>query len=67
MPFMLAVQDFHAPGAMQHIVIAATEYAFGIRHERRNGELHIEAIVDHRYDRLIDGKDYVDIRRTLKT
>ncbi len=54
LPFMLAVQDFHAPGAMQHIVIAATEYAFGIRHERRNGELHIEAIVDHRYDGLIE-------------
>lgn len=54
MPFVLAVQDFHAPGAMRHIVIAATEYVFGVRHERQNGVLRVERIADHRYDGLTE-------------
>ncbi len=61
LPFVLAVQDFHAPGAMQHIVIAATEYAFGVRHDLRDGALHIERIVDHRYDGLIETSGFFNL------
>jgi hypothetical protein len=47
-PFTIAVQDFHAPGAMTMIVPAATEYAFGVRHSMRGGVRQIEWIAEHR-------------------
>jgi hypothetical protein len=31
-PFIIAVQDFHSPGAMRMITSAMTEYVFGVRH-----------------------------------
>lgn len=47
-PFVIAVQDFHAPGTMRMIVPAATEYVFGFRHSRKDGVLQIERITEHR-------------------
>jgi len=47
--FCLALQDFHAPGAMRFIVPAVTEYVFGVRHSIVDGERFIERIRTHRY------------------
>lgn len=49
MPFCIAVQDFHAPGSMRHIVPFATEYAFGVRHEVVDGKTVIKRLKKHRY------------------
>lgn len=46
-PFVLAVQDFHAPGAMRMIAPAATEYVYGFRHSIQDGERRIERIERH--------------------
>lgn len=61
MPFVLAIQDFHAPGAMRHIVIAATEYAFGVRHEMRDGVREITRIVEHHYDGLAEPSGFFNL------
>ncbi|MET4252974.1 ribosomal protein L30 [Bradyrhizobium sp. LA6.4] len=36
-PFVLAVQDFHIPGAMRFISAAMSDYVFGIRHNLADG------------------------------
>ena len=41
-PFIIAVQDFHAPGAMRAVISAMTEYAFGVRHSFVNGKHTVE-------------------------
>jgi len=46
-PFVIAVQDFHLPGAMRMIVSAMTEYVFGVRHSLEKGERRIEWIDEH--------------------
>jgi hypothetical protein len=46
-PFVLAVQDFHLPGAMRMITPAMTEYVFGIRHTMNDGVRIIERIEEH--------------------
>lgn len=46
-PFVIALQDFHAPAAMVGIVPAATEYVFGVRHSIVAGERRIEWIDEH--------------------
>jgi hypothetical protein len=48
-PFVIALQDFHAPGAMSLIVRPATEYVFGIRHSIVEGARRIERIQNHIY------------------
>ncbi len=48
-PFVLALQDFHAPGAMRLIAPAATEYLFGVRHSIVDGARRIERIERHVY------------------
>ncbi|MNS03176.1 hypothetical protein D3C72_345050 [compost metagenome] len=53
-PFVIAVQDFHAPGAMTMIVPAATEYAFGVRHWIENGERQIAQIDEHRFGAMVE-------------
>lgn len=54
-PFVLALQDFHAPGAMRMIVPAATEFVFGVRHSaQEGGETRIERLVEHRYEALVE-------------
>ena len=46
-PFVLAVQDFHLPGAMRMIPRAMTEYVFGVRHSLDDGGRKIERIEEH--------------------
>lgn len=53
-PFLIGIQDFHAPGSMRMIVPAATEYVFGYRHTMESGVLRIERIVDHRVGSLAE-------------
>jgi hypothetical protein len=46
-PFVIALQDFHAPGAMVVLVPTAIEYVFGVRHSVVDGERQIERIDEH--------------------
>ncbi len=46
-PFIIAVQDFHSPGAMRMIPSAMTEYVFGVRHSLDDGGRRIEWINEH--------------------
>ena len=46
-PFVIALQDFHAPGAMTRIVPLATEYVFGVRHSIVEGRREIERLTEH--------------------
>lgn len=50
-PFVIALQDFHAPHAMSRIVMPATEYVFGVRHSIVNSERRIQRIHKHVYRR----------------
>ncbi|WP_420839350.1 hypothetical protein [Bradyrhizobium oropedii] len=36
-PFVIAVQDFHSPGAMRFISAAMSDYVFGVRHSLVDG------------------------------
>jgi ribosomal protein L30 len=36
-PFVIAVQDFHIPGAMRFISAATSDYVFGLRHKLEDG------------------------------
>jgi hypothetical protein len=47
LPFVIALQDFHAPAAMVSIVPNATEYVFGVRHSIVDGRQRIEWIDEH--------------------
>lgn len=47
LPFVLAVQDFSFPRAMQMITSAMTEYVFGVRHSIVDGRRKIEWIDEH--------------------
>ena len=47
LPFILAVQDFSFPRAMQMITSAMTEYVFGVRHSVVDGQRTIEWIDEH--------------------
>jgi hypothetical protein len=51
-PFVIALQDFHAPAAMTRIVPIATEYVFGVRHSIVDGALRIERIGEHAFGRM---------------
>lgn len=46
-PFVIALQDFHAPGAMTRIVPIATEYVFGVRHSIVDGVRTITFLEEH--------------------
>jgi len=49
LPFVIALQDFHAPGWMRSVVPAATEYVFGVRHWIEDGHRKIAWIDKHRF------------------
>lgn len=51
-PFVIALQDFHAPAAMTRIVPIASEYVFGVRHSIVDGALRIERIGEHAFGRM---------------
>ena len=50
-PFLIALQDFHAPQAMSRIIMPVTEYVFGVRHSIVNGKRRIERLHQHVYGR----------------
>jgi hypothetical protein len=54
LPFVIAVQDFHAAGSMRMVVPATTEYVFGVRHSIVDSHRHIEPILEHRYGALVE-------------
>jgi len=54
LPFVIALQDFHAPAAMTRIVMPATEYAFGVRHSRDENGLVVEWIDAHRVGEMVE-------------
>ncbi|SCB52342.1 ribosomal protein L30 [Bradyrhizobium yuanmingense] len=49
-PFVIAVQDFHSPGAMRFISAAMSDYVFGVRHNLDDGSP--ELIDEHVWDQL---------------
>lgn len=49
-PFIIALQDFHAPHAMSRLIMPATEYVFGVRHSIVEGKRRIERIDRHIYE-----------------
>lgn len=52
-PFVLAIQDFHAPGSMRYLAPILTEYVFGVRHHRRDGAtLEVEWLQEHRIGKM---------------
>jgi hypothetical protein len=61
-PFCIAVQDFHAPGAMRLIVPATTEYVFGVRHWIEDGERKIARIGMHRYGKKRAQSGFFDLK-----
>lgn len=50
-PFIIALQDFHAPRSMSRVIMPATEYVFGVRHSMVGGARKIERIRKHVYKR----------------
>tara|TARA_R110000772_G_scaffold18400_52_gene52191 strand:- start:12593 stop:13963 length:1371 start_codon:yes stop_codon:yes gene_type:complete len=57
-PFVIALQDFHAPAAMTRIVPLATEYVFGVRHAIVGGKLKIEKLIEHVYGRAREPSNF---------
>ncbi|RTL67336.1 MAG: hypothetical protein EKK41_17295 [Hyphomicrobiales bacterium] len=51
-PFVLAIQDFRAPGSMRYMTPLLIEHVFGVRHSREGGRaggaLQIEWLQEHR-------------------
>ncbi|WP_326522956.1 hypothetical protein [Sphingomonas sp.] len=60
-PFVIALQDFHAPGAMTRIVPIATEYVFGVRHSIVEGAIQIERIGEHSFGRMREPSGFFDL------
>jgi hypothetical protein len=61
LPFVIAVQDFHAPLSMQNISFVLTEYLFGIRHRVENGARIIERLTEHRYGELVEPSGFFSL------
>jgi hypothetical protein len=51
-PFVIALQDFHAPQSMSRLIMPATEYVFGVRHSIVDGQRRIQRIGKHAYGKL---------------
>ncbi len=54
LPFVLALQDFNAPRSMMNISTVLTEYLFGVRHRRENGQLIVERLTEHRFGTAVE-------------
>jgi hypothetical protein len=54
LPFVLALQDFHAPRSMMNISIVMTEYLFGVRHRMENGQIMVERMTEHRIGTAVE-------------
>lgn len=53
-PFVIALQDFHAPAAMSTLTPTVTEYVFGVRHSMVEGTRQIERISEHRFGEMME-------------
>lgn len=53
-PFLIALQDFHAPASMSTLTPAVTEYVFGVRHSMVDGARKIERIAEHRFGDMVE-------------
>jgi len=53
-PFVIALQDFHAPASMSTLTPAVTEYVFGVRHSVVEGLRQIERITEHRFGEMVE-------------
>src|SRR3546814_20059086 len=53
-PFVIALQDFHAPASMSTLTPAVTEYVFGVRHSMVEGTRQIERISEHRFGEMVE-------------
>lgn len=53
-PFVIALQDFHAPASMSLLTPTVTEYVFGVRHSHADGVRTIEWIREHRLGELCE-------------
>jgi hypothetical protein len=54
LPFVIAVQDFHAPNAMTQIAMVLRDYLYGLRYREVDGERTLAQIGDHRYGDLVE-------------
>ena len=61
-PFLLAVQDFHAAGSMRMVVPAATEYVFGVRHGVADGKRHIRWLDKHDFGGVSEPSGFFRLR-----
>lgn len=61
LPFVIAVQDFHAAGSMTMVVPAATEYVFGVRHRQGAGRINVEPIVEHRFGAAVEPSGFFQL------
>ncbi|MEZ5680933.1 MAG: hypothetical protein R3E14_06505 [Erythrobacter sp.] len=57
-PFVIALQDFHAPAAMTRIVPLAAEYLFGVRHSIVDGARKIERLEEHVYGNAREASNF---------
>jgi hypothetical protein len=55
-PFVVAVQDFHIPGAMRMIAGAMSDYVYGVRHALRDGKP--ERIKEHVWGNLREASGF---------
>lgn len=61
LPFVIAVQDFHAAGSMRMVGPATTEYVFGVRHSMIDGQRRIERIAEHRYGEAVERSGFFQL------
>lgn len=61
-PFIIALQDFHAPAAMTRITMPATEYVFGVRHSMTEHGRKIEWIDEHRVGDIVEKSGFFKLK-----
>ncbi|MFY8210800.1 MAG: hypothetical protein ACOVOE_16025 [Caulobacter sp.] len=60
-PFVIALQDFHAPASMMFLTPMVTEYVFGVRHSIVDGKHRIERISEHRFGGLSEPSNFFSL------
>lgn len=61
-PFVIALQDFHAPAAMSRITLPATEYLFGVRHSMGPDGRKIEWIHAHQVGDMVEPSGFFKLK-----
>lgn len=60
-PFVIALQDFHAPAAMSRITPLAIEYVFGVRHLMVRGKRQVERLTEHAYGNAREPSNFFEL------